>query len=163
MRMAVEVNAAVVRLVPHSLAVVEQNDHRVTGKLQLIVVSDADDLPLLEKVLPMLDDGRVMVAQDQLDVTIEAPEIVLEFVVWHECHVTIVKHLVARLDDLVPLLQHQLVHLRNVLEWALGILDDVGVTPMGITDEPVVHVGQSMFRWMTRQAAQVSGLKVSQV
>src|SRR6185369_10849695 len=102
--MAIEMDTAMMRLVPHTLTVVEQNDHRSLRQPQLIVVSDADDLPLLEEVLPMLDDGRVMVAQDQLNVTIEAPEIVLEFVVWHECHVTIVVHLIARLDDLVPLL-----------------------------------------------------------
>lgn len=41
----------------------------------------------------------------------------------------------------VPLLDHVLIHLIDVREWTIGILDDVRVAPMRVGDEPIFHCG----------------------
>lgn len=131
MGMAIEVNAAVMRLVPHTLAVVEKYNH-LTADLQLSIVLDAEDAALLEKVLSMLDNHLIMITELEKDATIEAPKKLTELFVRLEREVSVMVDLIIRLDSFVPLLNHQLIHLIHIFEGTIRILDDVGMPKMSV-------------------------------
>ena len=127
----------------------EEDNHGATRQLQLLVVSQLGNLPLLEQLVLVLDNHLVMVTEDSFDVPIESPEKTLELRELHEGKVTEVVNNVVWFDQLVPLLHHLVVHLIHIGIWTIGILDDVGVAPVSVTGKPMVHCHTSVYATLT--------------
>ena len=134
MRVSVEMNAAVMRLVPYTLTVMEQDNH-LSSRLDLQIALNAFQRIGADEILDVVGHHVIVVTENHIDMTMQAPDRVLELTIGHEGKVTKMVDCILRLDELVPVLDQGLVHLVHIVEWTIGVLDDVLVTPVGITDE----------------------------
>lgn len=134
MRVSIEVNAAVMRLVPYTLSVMEQDNH-LSSRFDLQVALNAFQRVGADEIANVVGHHVIVIAENHIDVSVQTPDRVLEITVGHEGKVTKVVNCILWLDQSIPVLDQCLVHLIHIVEWTIRVLNDVFVTPMGITDK----------------------------
>ena len=126
---------AAVSFVPGDLCVVEEADLLDTSLS--IIVLDVQLKVVTNETEHRLDgcrllDDLIMVAVEQVLLTLKSPEDLDDPGLLGEGEVTEMVDGVGRLDPSVPALDHLLVHLLLRGEGAVGVLDDVGVAEVRV-------------------------------
>src|SRR3990172_451729 len=125
MGMAMKVPRSPVAAVPRLKRVVAEDD-LLLPHLDLFV---RDDLGEAVVVRPLLLHEPIVIAMDQMDLTVQAPDVVHHLLrTTDEGKVSDMVDRVARLDLPVPVLDQGVIHLLDRLERPLAVLDDVGMT-----------------------------------
>ena|SRR6185436_1010904 len=131
MRMTIEMNATMVRLIPNSLPIVEEAKH-LPVNFNFSIVLHAANLAHLHYLFIVLVNHFIMIAEDEVDTSVELSKNVFELGKLHESKVTQMPNGILRTHHSIPILDELEVHVHDILEGTLRILNDIRMPPMSV-------------------------------